>query len=282
MHKKQSEKNLNVERFGLLGETLTYSKSPQIHQIFYNMHHLEADYKLYEVSKDDFGTEKMLSELRLLSGFNVTIPYKEVIIPYLDEIDPVAKRIGAVNTVKQINNRWIGYNTDYYGFIVSFEAELQKLKLETHKSRAIVLGSGGAAKMVVVALEDLGYNEIVVVSRNVSKIEPFFPNCRCVDYVWLNQMVLSSDVLVNCTPIGHKSIQSSELIGNTTLESQTFVFDLNYSPLMTELLIRANALNVPGCNGLFMLVAQALKAEEIWYDQKYDLKSITKSILEEI
>ncbi len=273
---------MNYKQFGLLGETLTYSKSPQIHQIFYDMHQLEAEYKLYEFSKEAFGTENMLKQMKTLNGFNVTIPYKEAIIPYLDEVDSIAKRIGAVNTVRLIDNRWIGYNTDYYGFIVSFKSELEKLALEAHKSRAVVLGSGGAAKMVVVALEDLGYNEIVVVSRNPSKITSYFPNCRCVDYDWLNQMALNSDVLVNCTPIGHKSIQSSELIGNSALEKQSFVFDLNYSPLETELLVRANALEVPGCNGLFMLVAQALKAEEIWFDKIYDLELITKSILKQI
>lgn len=278
MNKTQIEISLDNRQFGLLGETLKYSRSPQIHNLFYNMCQIDARYSLFEVPLASFGSEAMMAQLKTLSGFNVTIPYKEAIIPFMEEVDPIARRIGAVNTVKKINNHWIGYNTDYYGFVESLKHEMSKNEMILMKSRAIVLGSGGAAKMVVVALEDLGYNEIVLVSRNPEKIVPYFPNCRCVDYVWLNKESLSSDLLINCTPIGHKSIQSSELIGNATLKKQAFVFDLNYSPPETELLIRANALGRSGCNGLYMLVAQALKAEEIWLEKTFDLDDIAKSI----
>ncbi|GAB6107102.1 shikimate dehydrogenase family protein [Fusibacter bizertensis] len=278
MNKKQTEVSSDSMQFGLLGETLKYSKSPQIHSSFYNMCQINARYSLLEVPLTSFGTEAMMAQLKALDGFNVTIPYKEAIIPFMEEIDPIARRIGAVNTVKKINDYWIGYNTDYYGFLESFKYEMAKHEITMQKSRAIILGSGGAAKMVVVALEDLGYNEIVIVSRNPEKIVTYFPNCRCVDYVWLNNETLSSDLLINCTPIGHKSIQSSELIGNATLKKQAFVFDLNYSPIETELLIRANALGRSGCNGLYMLVAQALKTEEIWLEKTFDLECIAKSI----
>ena len=152
------------KRFGLLGEALTYSLSPKIHQLFYEKLGIIATYELVEIPKDVFAGELTRVKLKKLDGFNVTIPYKEWIIPLLDDIDLSAARIGAVNTVINIDGDFKGYNTDYYGFM----ACIQELGIENRR-RVTVLGSGGAARMAVVALGDLGFEEIVIVSRDPVK-----------------------------------------------------------------------------------------------------------------
>lgn len=276
------------KRFGLIGEKLAYSRSPQIHaEIFkqirtMNVHDkvqntesdvniqrdecggFQATYELLELKKEAFQStqiEKTLNTLKAFDGFNVTIPYKEEILNYLDEVQDKARRIGAVNTVSvnPLNGHFVGFNTDYDGF----RATLTQYGRDQIK-RAIVLGTGGAAKMVVVALEDLGVCDIYVVSRNPLSAQNQFPNCRCIGYDCLNSGEVGAELLVNCTPMGQSVDADSNWISDAALMAQSFIFDLNYTPELTPLLERGAALNIDGCNGLYMLVMQAVKAESIW------------------
>lgn len=238
---------------------------------------IQATYDLVEIPLEAFSSEATRIKLKRLDGFNVTIPYKELIIPLLDDIDPAAARIGAVNTVVNENGIFKGYNTDYYGFMISLnETGIEK------RHRAIVLGTGGAAKMAVVALEDLGFEEIVIVSRNPLNAISKFTNHKCIDYMMFNQLKLTSNLLVNCTPMGQKVIEAGEMIGNEALSNQGFIFDLNYNPSVTPLLAQGHALGIHGINGFKMLIAQAVKAEAIWLQKPLPVEEITKEILKRL
>lgn len=262
------------KHFGLLGEVLSYSMSPKIHQTLYEMLGIQATYELVEIPLEAFTEETTRAKLNRLDGFNVTIPYKELVIPLLDDIDPAAARIGAVNTVVNENGTFKGYNTDYYGFAICInEVGIEK------RHRAIVLGTGGAAKMAVVALEDLGFEEIVIVSRNPLNAQLKFFGHDCIDYATFNKLKLRSDLLINCTPMGQKVIETTETLENEALKSQGFIFDLNYTPQVTPLLAQGNALGVQGINGLKMLIAQAIKAEAIWLQRPLPVREITNEIL---
>ncbi len=247
------------KRFGLLGETLSYSQSPKIHQMLYAILESEATYECLEIPLNTFAGELTRARLKRFDGFNVTIPYKEAILSLLDEIDPAAERIGAVNTVVNEMGSFKGYNTDYDGFL----RVVKKVGIEKY-GRAIILGTGGAAKMAVVALEDLGFDEIIIISRNPAIAQAKFERYYCIDYETFNRQGLSSDLLVNCTPVGQSVLEASESIENEVLKKQGFIFDLNYSPSITPLLEQGLALGVRGVNGIEMLIAQAMKAEEIW------------------
>ena len=140
--------------YGLLGEHLPHSFSPQIHNALGN-----NDYSLFEISPENL--EAFLTE-KIFKGINVTIPYKKAVIPFLDEISPEAEKIGAVNTIVNRNGKLCGFNTDYFGF----KYMVEKSKITIKDKKVLVLGSGGASVTVQTVLEDLGAREIVVVSRN--------------------------------------------------------------------------------------------------------------------
>lgn len=264
-----------TKHFGLLGENLNYSLSPMIHNFIYEQLGLDAHYTLFEVSRERLGDADTLNYLRQLSGFNVTIPYKEEIMKYLDAIDPIAQRIGAVNTVICDSYQMKGFNTDYYGFLESL-----KQCSFTNLARAVILGTGGAAKMAVVALEDFGFSEIIVVSREVEKASEKFPTHDCVTYESFNRGDWPATLLINCTPLGQSVELTNQTIANTGVASQEFIFDLNYNPPITPLLNLGNSVDTKGMNGLTMLLAQAIKAEELWLNQKFDMSQWIALLLE--
>jgi shikimate dehydrogenase len=261
------------KRFGLLGETLGYSLSPKIHQWIYDMLGIKATYETVEISRESFASELTRAKLKRLDGFNITIPYKELIIPLLDDIDLAAARIGAVNTVINTEGAFKGYNTDYYGFMNC----IQELGIVNRK-RATVLGTGGSAKMAVVALEDLGFEEIVIVSREPLKAQIKFNKHTCMDYTTFNQRGLSSDLLVNCTPRGQNGDDATETIENQALCKQGVLFDLNYVPAVTPLLKQGKILGIQGINGIKMLIGQAVKAEEIWLNRPLPVDEIISEL----
>lgn len=187
-----------------------------------------------------------------LSGLNVTIPYKEQIISYLDELDPEAEKIGAVNTIKFTPGKLIGYNTDHFGF----SEAIRPLLKEQHK-KALILGTGGASKAVAYALEKL---EIIPVYVSRTSREAGFT------YRDLDRKILQDhSVIVNCTPLGTSPrTEESPNIPIEFITSDHLVFDLIYNPGETRLMRLAAGKGAQVCNGLKMLELQAEKAWEIW------------------
>ncbi len=191
-----------------------------------------------------------------LRGLNVTIPYKQQVIRFLDEIDPAAQRIGAVNTIKILpNGHKIGYNTDYWGFRNTLE---HWPAFENFRSKkALVLGQGGAAKAVIVALQDLGI-EVVKVSR-VSTDDS-------ISYDMVPDVIDQIGLIVNSTPLGMSpNVETCPPLPYESLGAQHYFYDLVYNPLETEFLKRGLAQGIGGIHtGIDMLHGQADKAWEIW------------------
>ena len=183
---------------------------------------------------------------------NVTIPYKEQILSFLDEIDEKAKKIGAVNTIKFAENGLHGFNTDIFGFEESI-----KPFLKAHHNKALILGTGGASKAIRFVLEELGitYN---YVSRS--------SNPTTLDYSLLDKPILEEHtVIINCTPLGtFPEIQNKPNIPYQYLNKNHLLFDLVYNPLKTKFLRLGEEKGASVCNGLKMLELQADKSWEIW------------------
>lgn len=263
-------------RFGLLGELISYSMSPVIHGIILESGNLDGTYELIELSKEAFSSEMGTLRLKAFDGFNVTTPYKEEIMKVLDEIDPFAEVIGAVNTVVKRDGRWIGYNTDYYGFMVTVDGIKRKIG---DINSALVMGTGGAAKVAVKGLIDSGVKQVTIVSRSPVAAKEKFENLTCISY---SEATMAVDLVVNATPYGQKSMTDITGFDADFFRRTKFLYDLNYNPARTVLMEMASEFGVESIGGLEMLAVQAIKAEEIWWEKSFFEEALMNRIIEAI
>lgn len=242
-----------MKRFGLIGKKLGHSFSATYFNNRFQKENLNDHlYSLFELgSIEEF--PDLLMNTPDLCGLNVTIPFKEAVLPYLDEIDPSAKAIGAVNTIQFKAGKTIGYNTDAYGFKASIRPFL-----ENKHERALILGTGGASKAVAHVLEELGIT-VFYASRNPQNQQSF-------RYEDVNEPIMNACLLVvNCTPLGmHPNIAEIPAIPMHLIGPNHFVVDLIYNPEETLLLHHAKENGAIVLNGLDMLHFQANKAWEVW------------------
>ncbi len=266
-----------MKHYGLLGGKLGHSLSPQIHDLFFKFTGIEGDYTLLETQLEDLPAR--MEELRAnYAGSNVTIPHKLHVMPLLDSISREAKAIGAVNTIKFTPDGAEGHNTDYFGF----GRMLEYNDIDVRAKRVAVLGTGGAARAVVKYLADKRVGKLYIVTRDVVHVDKDFlklaPKCKFLDYAALP--ALTGDVIVNCTPVG--MYPKTDVAPITAEEVSNFdaAVDLIYNPKQTLFLKQAADFGMKTVNGLFMLVAQAVAAQEIWQDEKYDSDLIVKIMQE--
>ncbi len=243
-----------IRKFGLIGKTLKHSFSKSFFtKKFKEINQIQNSYQNFEFQTEKDLADFLLEEVFYLSGFNITNPYKESIIPYLDEIEKEAKIIRAVNTVFIKNNKLIGYNTDVYGFFESLRPLLKK-----GDKKALVLGTGGASKSIAYVLSSIGIVPTFI-SRNPE-------NGVRIHYDDLNKDLMEANqIIVNCTPIG--TMPNSEKypdIPYQYINETHLVYDLVYNPEKTKFLLKAEKQGARIQNGLKMLQLQAEKSWEIW------------------
>ena len=220
---------------GLLGRKLAHSYSPQIHSQFGNY-----SYALFEKEPEEI--EGFLKNGDY-TGINVTVPYKKAVLPFLDEVSPVAKRLGAVNTVIRTDGKLIGHNTDYFGF----QAMVKSSGLDVAGKKVLVLGSGGASNTARAVLEELG-SRVVVISRSG---EDNYQNLH---------LHKDASIIVNTTPVGMYPDTESSPVDLAQFPILEGVLDVIYNPARTKLLMDAQDRGLVAVNGLLMLVAQAKEA----------------------
>lgn len=249
-------------QLGLLGWPLGHSLSPRLHQAALQACRLSGEYQLYPVQNAG-QLKPYLMQVRCgkLDGLNVTIPYKQAVLPLLDDLTPTARAVGAVNTLYRSGSQVVGDNTDVPGFL----ADLQRIG-PASGGAALVLGAGGAARAVVYALSRAGW-QVTVAARRVEQAQALADNLRpfagAVSALPLEKDALTFDfqLLVNATPVGmHPHTQANPWPEGAPLLANCFVYDLVYNPAQTMLLQQAPA----GSNGLGMLIEQAALAFELW------------------
>lgn len=275
-----SPKEKNFEIYGLLGEKLGHSFSPEIHKFVFEKSNKKAIYNLFEVPKDKLKEAIEGFKFIKAKGINVTIPYKTEVIQFLDYISKEAEGIGAVNTLKFSENKLSGYNTDYIGF----GKMLKKFKVEVKGSTCVVLGSGGAAKAVVQYISDNKCKKLYIVSRNPEKVSSEFSKFEVIDYKALEKLE-DGDVIINCTPAGMFPKVGVSPARKEVVARFKAAVDLIYNPLETEFLKYARESKVKAVNGLYMLVGQAIASEEIWNDISIDeevVDEIYENLLEKL
>lgn len=275
-------------RFAVLGESLGHTWSPQIHNSLFSAAKLDAIYLPITVPKPQLGSAADVLR-SCFAGFNVTIPYKERIIPYLDEVDDAVRACGAVNTVENRGGRLIGHITDGLGMLRAIE----ECGVATKQVRALILGGGGAAR--VAAYEFLvrgGYVTIAV--RNMDKgrqlaleLADTQPDGMArISVCPLDRIEGAHDILINCTPVGMYPHMGACPVSEDVIARCGAVFDAVYNPRMTQLLTIARDKHIPIVEGLGMLFYQAVEAERFWFgDQIADAskqKEIYRLLLEKM
>ena len=259
-----------MKKFGLLGEKLGHSFSPDIHSMIFKKASIDGSYGIFE--REKIAIPALINNPGDICGLNVTVPYKTTVMEYLDEISPEAKSIGAVNTIIFDGNKSIGYNTDYHGFGMMLEKNGVPLKDKT----AFILGTGGSAKAVLQLLLDKGIKKVYLVTRNKSGKDREFSNFKNFEIIEYEEIAGIEDkhLIVNCTPIGMYPKVDACPITKDALNGFSFAVDLIYNPEETLFLKYANELSIKTVNGLYMLVGQAVKAEEIWNNIRLDKNDI--------
>lgn len=235
-----------MKRYGLIGEKLGHSYSKPIHEQL-----ADYTYDLIPLSKEEFGP---FMEAHDFSAINVTIPYKQAVIPYLAELSDAAKAIGAVNCIVNKNGRLLGYNTDYAGFLYT----LRQNNIKITGEKVLVLGNGGAAKAIVAALTSLWPKELITVKY---KEEP-----DTVTYEQAAKLHADASVIVNTSPVGMYPNVDASPMDIAPYKELKAVVDIIYNPSTTRLLAQAKERNLTAVNGLEMLVAQAKYAVELFLD----------------
>lgn len=244
-------------RYGLIGARLSYSYSKIIHEQL-----ADYTYDLIPLNEEEF---KSFMEKREFNAINVTIPYKKAVLPYLDDISPQAKQLGAVNTIVNKDGHLTGYNTDYDGFRYT----LLHNHIDPKGRKVMVLGYGGASLAILQVLKDLGAREIIIVNRTIRD--------GAISYEEAKEKHLDTSLLINTTSVGTSPDIDCSPMDLTDFHSLTDVVDIIYNPAVTKLLSQAKEKGVKAINGLDMLVAQAKYAVEHFLDT-----SIPQERIEEI
>lgn len=241
-----------MKTYGLVGKNIDYSFSRTYFDEKFKRESIAAVYRNFDLENIREFPE-ILESTSELSGLNVTIPYKQAVIPFLNKLSPDAKKIGAVNTIKFENDGSLtGHNTDFIGFKKSIQPFLK-----SHHQKALILGTGGASKAIAYALKDLGIRYRFV-SRKAGEDQ--------FDYRALNKVVLEEyTIIINCTPLGtYPAVEKFPQIPVKDLNSSHLLFDLIYNPETTKLMELARQRGATAINGLQMLEFQAEAAWEIW------------------
>ncbi|MBL7889242.1 MAG: shikimate dehydrogenase [Bacteroidia bacterium] len=245
-----------MQQFGLIGFPLSHSFSKKYFTEKFEKEKLSGySYELYPLASID-QYPALVEKTQDLIGLNVTIPYKESIIPFLDALDPLAEKIGAVNCIKFENGKSKGYNTDAFGFKQSI-----KPFIETQHERALILGTGGASKAVFHVLNEIGI-DCYFVSRDKSQLD----TNKAFNYDELNEYVMNAfKLIVNTSPVGtYPSTQEFPAIPYEYIGKGYLLYDLIYNPEETQFLKKGRAQGAVGINGLSMLQQQAEEAWRIW------------------
>ncbi|MFQ6604480.1 MAG: shikimate dehydrogenase [Fidelibacterota bacterium] len=257
-----------MKKFLVIGNPVQHSLSPILHRQIYNQLGLAATYEKRTVKSDELPA--IIAELRThrLDGINVTIPYKEEVVPLLDRLSPEANAIGAVNCITREENDIVGYNTDYF----ACRRLIDDHDLIRPGRHVIVLGAGGSARSVVYAFHQAGAEKVTIVNRNPERARDLADHFAGVnreadfDVATLAEIDSSHALIwVNCTPVGMGQLSDQSPVPEHLIQSHHIVMDLIYRPLRTTFVKQADQRNAGIVSGLDFLIEQGLESNRIWF-----------------
>lgn len=282
---RAKELDETTEVYGILGSNTGVSLSPYIHNAAFKYHNLNAVFVPLQVHNlDEFMRRMVKPETREIElnfkGFSVTLPHKQTIIKHLDCIDETAEKIGAVNTVKIVDGKLYGYNTDAQGFIEPLLNSYGDLS----KAKVAILGAGGAARACVYALKQNGA-DVTIFARDLAKAQDLTKDFKfqISNFKSKEENYGEFDILVNTTPLGMKGKFDGETpVVAEQLKGLDLVYDLVYTPFQTPLMNEADKAEVPKIGGLAMLIAQAIEQQKIWTNLNAPMKEMSQAALKKL
>ena len=251
--------------FGIIGKPLSHSLSPLLHNFWFKKYNVSANYSLLEITPDEI--EQTIKRIRKkeLQGINVTVPYKQAVIPFLDLLVGDAKETLSVNTVMlNEEGKIVGDNTDVYGLEQGFISKLKNQNLE--QSKVLILGAGGVTSSVIYALSKKGIKQIFVSNRTLKKAEEIkkrFPFIEIIEWKNIEEKAKKMDILINATSLGLKNGNNFDQEFKTT-KSNLVYYDIIYNPEETEIIKKFKKRNIQTINGLEMFIYQGQKSFLLW------------------
>jgi shikimate dehydrogenase len=289
-----------TSRVGLIGDPVAHSYSPRFQQAAFDALAIPARYELWQTAADELPARLASLLTPQCLGANITIPYKEAVLPLLDIVDPLATRIGAVNTIVHRNAYLYGYNTDAPGLLralleqgIGKQLEHDNISLKGYT--AVLLGAGGAARSAAFALVSAEVERLIIVNRNLERAQRLAAemqqgsDCQVFSLSDPDFLIAHpASLIINATPVGmHVTGESGEMPEDVCplpaevlarFDADTFVFDMIYNPTQTQLLCQARILGLRAVNGLPMLLHQGALAFTLWTEQSAPLE-VMRSIL---
>ncbi|WP_285765415.1 shikimate dehydrogenase [Peribacillus sp. SI8-4] len=271
--------------YGVMGDPIAHSMSPDIHNDAFERENIEAVYHHFHVTKEGLSDAVKGMKALGIEGFNITIPHKTSIIPFLDEVDELALAIGAVNTVVNKNGRFMGYNTDGKGF---FKSLCDEISGDIKAKKTLVIGAGGAARAIYFTLVKEGVKQVDIANRTKERAAELVSDCpydkisKALSIIEAEQSLSQYDLIIQTTSSGMSPDYDHSPLNVDRLKAGAIVSDIIYNPLQTKLLREAGEKGAKTQNGLGMFINQAALAFEIWTDIMPDTARMTDIVLNKL
>ncbi|MDP9740042.1 UNVERIFIED_ORG: shikimate dehydrogenase [Bacillus sp. B2I3] len=271
--------------YGVMGDPIAHSMSPDIHNDAFEKENIEAVYHHFHVTKEGLNDAVKGMKALGIEGFNITIPHKTSIIPFLDEVDELALAIGAVNTVVNKNGRFIGYNTDGKGF---FKSLCDEISGDIKAKKTLVIGAGGAARAIYFTLVKEGVKQVDIANRTKERAAQLVSDCpydkvsKALSIIEAEESLSQYDLIIQTTSSGMSPELDHSPLKVDQLKTGAIVSDIIYNPLQTKLLLEAGEKGAETQNGLGMFINQAALAFEIWTGIMPDTARMTDIVLNKL
>ncbi|MGG4264316.1 shikimate dehydrogenase [Peribacillus simplex] len=271
--------------YGVMGDPIAHSMSPDIHNDAFEKENIEAVYHHFHVTKEGLNDAVKGMKALGIEGFNITIPHKASIIPFLDEVDELALAIGAVNTVVNKNGRFIGYNTDGKGF---FKSLCDEISGDIKAKKTLVIGAGGAARAIYFTLVKEGVKQVDIANRTKERAAQLVSDCpydkvsKALSIIEAEESLSQYDLIIQTTSSGMSPELDHSPLKVGQLKTGAIVSDIIYNPLQTKLLREAGEKGAETQNGLGMFINQAALAFEIWTGVMPDTARMTDIVLNKL
>ena len=262
-----------MKKYLVIGNPIEHSLSPNIHNYWFDKNKINATYEKKLITNNDLKIIILKLKSEKIHGINVTVPFKQAIIPFIDELSPEAKKTNSVNTVYKKDNKIVGHNTD----IVGFELAIKEKKYHLKDKKIFILGAGGVVSSIIVAMKNLGSSKIILTNRtkeNAEKIKENFSDIEVVNWGEIPDF----DMIINATSVGLKSNEKLDL-NLLKFGPDKFFYDVIYNPKETIFLKEAKEFGNKTENGMMMFVYQAAAAFKLWHSINPEIDNETLNLL---